>query len=170
MNIIDSERFFFRPYCDNDFMFLISLLQDPEMMRYIGNGQTRDREGVKQFLDWIYRTYESDANLGLKVLVRKEDNVRIGHAGLVPQTVDGKEEIEIGYWIARDFWGHGYATEAAKTLRNYGIHQLGRQRFIALIQTDNIKSQQVAKKIGMTIEKEIILLGKAVFVYSVQDD
>ena len=167
MMAIQSETLLFRPYHDEDFDFLASLLSDPEMVRFIGNGQTRDRNGAKKFLDWIYSTYEFGSDLGLMVLVKKDDNVPIGHAGLVPQTIDGIEEIEIGYWIARDFWGQGYATEAALALRDHGIHQLGKRRFIALIQPGNAASRRVAKKIGMHLEKEIKLSGQDVCVYSI---
>lgn len=81
---INSERLLFRPYNDNDFDFLMFLLSDPEMVRFIGNGRTRDRNGGKDFLDWIYRTYKVGKDMGLMVLIRKEDNIPIGHAGLVP--------------------------------------------------------------------------------------
>ncbi|RFU67036.1 GNAT family N-acetyltransferase [Bacillus sp. V59.32b] len=159
-----SERLYFQPYEEKDFEFLFSLLSDPKMVQYIGNGQTRN--GAKKFLDWIYCTYEAGPDLGLMVLVRKEDNTPIGHAGLVPQVIDREEEIEIGYWIAQDYWGKGYATEAAKALRDHGINQLGKKRLIALIQPGNLASREVAKKIGMNCEKEIVLSGQHVCVYS----
>ena len=163
---LHSERLLFRPYNDEDFEFLVSLLSDPEMVRFIGNGQTRDRNGAKKFLERIYTTYEGGPDRGLMVLMRKDDNIPIGHAGLVPQTIDGVEEMEIGYWIAREHWGQGYATEAAKALLDHGIRRFGKQRFISLIQPRNLASRQVANKIGMKIEKEIVLLGQDVYVYS----
>ncbi|MGM9986199.1 MAG: GNAT family N-acetyltransferase [Bacillaceae bacterium] len=163
---IHSERLLFRPYEDDDFEFLVSLLSNPEMMRFIGNGNTRDRNGAKAFLDWIYRGYEHGPDMGLKLLVRKEDNALIGHAGFVSQIIDGKEEIEIGYWIAPDYWRHGYATEAAFALKAYGISKLDRNRFIALVQLGNIASQKVATKIGMNVEKQIVLSDKNVYVYA----
>lgn len=101
----------------------MSLLFDRDVVRYIGNGSIRDKEGGQDFLNWIYRTYEFCQNYGLMVLVNKEDNSLIGHAGFVPQTIDGKEEIEIGYWIAKRYWGKGYASEAAQTLLDYGRTQ-----------------------------------------------
>ncbi|WP_183041149.1 hypothetical protein [Salipaludibacillus neizhouensis] len=48
-------------------------------------------------MNWIYSTYEFGEDMGLMVLVNKEDNTLIGHPGLVPQLIDGNEEIEIGY-------------------------------------------------------------------------
>ncbi|WP_083669750.1 GNAT family N-acetyltransferase [Viridibacillus sp. FSL H8-0123] len=164
---VESERLLFRPYTDDDFDFLMSLLTDPEMVRFIGNGETRNIYGGKNFLSWIYSTYKFGDNLGLLLLVRKEDNVLIGHAGLVPQVIENEVEIEIGYWIARDYWGQGYATEAAIALWKYGKEHLNKQRFIALIQPENVVSQKVAKNIGMVMEKKIILGGKSVNVFSI---
>ncbi|MCT1902910.1 GNAT family N-acetyltransferase [Oceanobacillus sojae] len=163
---ITSERLLFRQYHNNDFVFLMSLLSDPEVVRFIGNGETRDENGGNKFLEWIYSTYESGENIGLRLLVRKEDNALIGHAGIVPQTIDGTMEMEIGYWISRKYWGKGYATEAAEALLDYGNNQLDTQRFISLIQPDNISSQNVARKIGMELDKEIVLDGRNVNLYS----
>jgi RimJ/RimL family protein N-acetyltransferase len=164
---IESKRLNLRLYRNEDFDFLASMLSDPEMVRFIGNGQVRDYEGAKRFLDWIYSTYKHGLDMGLMVLVTKDDNVLIGHAGLVPQTIDDRKEIEIGYWIAREYWGQGYATESALALRDYGSHQLGIKRFISLIQPGNIASRRVAEAIGMSVEKEIKLAGQDVYVYTI---
>ena len=87
-----SERLLLRPYNDNDLDFLESLLTNPNIMRYIGNGQTRDKEGIRKFLEWIYDTYSLNTNYGLRLIIEKESNKRIGHAGLVPQIINGKKE------------------------------------------------------------------------------
>jgi RimJ/RimL family protein N-acetyltransferase len=166
---LQSERLTFRHYTDTDLDFLHSLLSDPEIVRYIGEGNTRDREGARGFLQWIYHTYSSGRDLGLMVLETKSTQTRIGHAGLVPQKIEGKTEIEIGYWISRDYWGSGYATEAAVTLLDYGRSQLDITRFIALIQPANTPSKRVADKLGMTIDSEILLKGQKVQVYSIQN-
>lgn len=160
-----SERLLLRPYNDNDLDFLESLLTNPDIMQFIGNGQTRDKEGVRKFLEWIYHTYSLNTNYGLKLILEKGSNKRIGHAGLVPQIINEKEEIEIGYWISQEYWGRGFATEIARGLMEYGKNKLNIEKMIALIQKDNNASQKVAKKIGMQLEREIILNGKDVFVY-----
>ncbi|MGM0867341.1 MAG: GNAT family N-acetyltransferase [Bacillota bacterium] len=164
---IKSQRLNFRKYNDADFDYLFSLLSDPEMVRYIGEGQSRDREETKAFLEWIYDTYNTGADMGLMVLEDKENNQTVGHAGLVPQTINGVDELEIGYWISREHWGKGYATEAAKAIREYGRENLGNGRFISLIQPENMASRKVAVKLGMSLEKKIELRGQNVHIYSV---
>ena len=162
---METERLLFRPYTDDDLDFLKALLTNPNVMRYIGNGQTRDEEGLQKFRERIYSMYSRNPDFGLKIIVEKASNKLIGHAGLVPQMIDGKEEIEIGYWIAEEYWGRGFATEAARALKDLGKNQLKLAKMIALIQKGNIASQRVAEKNGMMIEKEIQLDGKDVFVY-----
>lgn len=168
--LIQSNRLQFRKYTDEDFQFLWSLLADPEMIRYIGKGQTRNKSEALEFLYWIYRSYKGNPQCGLMLLVRKEDGKRIGHAGLVAQTIDGIEELEVGYWVAKEFWGQGYAKEAAEALRDYGLHQLGEKRLISLIQPGNTASHKVAQHIGMAVEKEIILSGQNVCVYAIEKE
>lgn len=92
----------------------------------------------------------------------------MGHAGIIPQQIDGEDELEIGYWIAKEFWGNGYAIEAASALLNRGVEQLGLTRLISLIQKENTRSINIANKNGMHLEKEVILKGKEVSVYTYQ--
>lgn len=161
-----SQRLIFRLYEQGDFAFLYSMLNDPKMMKYIGNGKTRNIEESHAFLGRIQSHYEKNEEFGLKLLIRKEDGIPVGHAGLIPQLIDEMDELEIGYWIAREFWGNGYAIEAATTLLNRGVNQLSINRLISLIQPENTKSSKVAIKNGMHLEKEVILKDKAVSVYT----
>ncbi|MBN9654100.1 GNAT family N-acetyltransferase [Halobacillus sp. GSS1] len=162
---VETERLSFRKYEDGDFPFLLSMVTDPETVSYIGNGKVKSDKGAVEFLQWIYRTYKTSQNHGLHVLVRKADGVKIGHAGLVPQSMAGKQELEIGYWISRQYWGHGYATEAAAALLKQGKRE--RDRLISMIQSGNTASQRVAEKIGMVKEKSVVLGGKDVWIYTV---
>ncbi|WP_082232781.1 GNAT family N-acetyltransferase [Halobacillus massiliensis] len=166
---LETERLNFRRYNDQDIDFLFHLLADSETVRYIGEGKTRDREGALNFLKKIYATYKLGPDTGLMIIEKKDDNIPIGHAGLIPQVVEGAEELEIGYWVSRDQWGNGYATEAARALKDYGVKQLEKQRMISLIQSGNTASKRVASKIGMELEKKIQLDGQNVEVYSVKD-
>ncbi|MBD7945073.1 GNAT family N-acetyltransferase [Psychrobacillus sp. Sa2BUA9] len=163
--MFSSERLDFRFYTEADLDFLYSMLSDERMTEFIGNGKTRNRKETFNFLQWIFQHYEQNNEYGLKLLVRKKDGVTIGHAGIVPQLIEGQVELEIGYWIAREYWGNRYASEAAETLLQRGLNQLGVGRFISLIQKPNLASRKVAEKIGMQLEREIILSDKQVCLY-----
>lgn len=167
---IQTERLSFRKYRDDDFEFLRSLLANPEVVRFIGNGNTRNRDGALEFLYWIYRSYRETPELGLRIMIEADSGQRIGHAGLVNQQVEGKEEVEIGYWIAPEYWGQGYAKEAASAIRDHAIHELGKKRLISLIQPGNAASKKVAQYVGMSLDKEIFMGGKDVCVYALEVD
>lgn len=163
-----SQRLIFRRYEQGDMDFLYSMLSDSQMMKYIGSGNTRNREESHAFLERIQSHYKKNGEYGLKLLIRKKDGVPVGHAGIIPQQVNGEDELEIGYWIAKEFWGNGYAIEAASALLNRGVEQLGLTRLISLIQSKNTRSIRIANENGMHLEKEIILKDKEVSVYIYQ--
>jgi RimJ/RimL family protein N-acetyltransferase len=67
--------------------------------------------------------------------------------------------VEIGYRLARSAWGKGFATEAARAVRDVAVHTLGIKRLIAIIDPANTASIRVAQKIGMHHESEVRLEG-----------
>ncbi len=164
--MIETDRLLIRPYTIEDMHFLESLVSDPQVVRFIGNGKTRTKEGARLFFNWNLSHMREDQLFGLQVLVDKISSEPIGHAGLIPQDVDGVTEIEVGYWIASAYWGMGFATEAAVAFRDIAFERLNEDRIIALIYPDNIASCRVAEKLGMHIWKEIERHNKEVLVYT----
>ncbi|WP_176466539.1 GNAT family N-acetyltransferase [Terribacillus saccharophilus] len=163
--MIETDRLLIRPYTTEDMHFLESLVSDPQVVRFIGNGRPRTKEGARLFFNWNLSHMKADQQFGLQVLVEKVSGESIGHAGLVPQEVDGVTELEVGYWIAPAFWGKGFASEAAAAFRDIALEQLNKNRIIALIYPDNIASCRVAEKLGMHVWKRIERHNKPVLVY-----
>lgn len=167
---IETERLVLKKYENEknaDKVFLYSMLEDPEMMRFIGSGDIKNETDKENFLNWIYNTYNQGNGLGLKIIINKSTGEYIGQAGLVPQVIDGKHEMEIGYWITSTHWNNGYATEIAERLLYDGFYHRKKTKLIALIQPGNSSSISVAVKIGMSLDKAIYLSGEKVFVYAV---
>ena len=94
----------------------------------------------------------------------------IGDCGLVRQSVDAIDEIEIGYHVRRDLWNQGYASEAARACRDYGFANLEVDRLISLIRPENVASRRVAEKNGMTIWKEVTKADLLHYVYAIKRD
>ncbi len=166
--MIETERLRFRRYTLNDLDFYASLLADPEVMRFIGEGKPRSWAEAKQRLPLLIGQYETHKGMGLMLITRKADGALLGHAGVVPQTIEGAHESEIGYWIAREHWGNGYATEAACAFRDYAVQQLGKKRLVSIIQFKNDASINVAKKMGMRFERDVHFHSKHVALYALQ--
>jgi RimJ/RimL family protein N-acetyltransferase len=167
--VIATERLILRLPKPSDAPALLEAFADPEAMRYIGDGSTTDLAGAKRAVRrWLERW---DAwGIGMFVVERTEDARVLGRTGFLrwdPQTWEiGGSETEIGWGLAREHWGHGYATEAALALRDWGLAERGLTRLISLIRPSNVPSVHVAEKIGETLEREIVLMGQPALLYS----
>ena len=127
---------------------------NPNVMRYIGDGKPISRDIIaEKIAEWI-QLYEQH-QYGLMALVFKETNQLIGFCGLVHQTVDDVEYIELGYRLDETYWGKGIATEAAVAVRDYAFNVLEIPMLISIIHHQNQASKGVAKKIGMKLMKKI---------------
>lgn len=162
--MLETQRLLFRPYRISDFDFYLSLWQDPDVVQYIGNGHVKTKEELKQ--NFPYWLSKSELGKGVLVMLHRGTLKPIGHAGLVPQTVDDKDELEVGYWVSKRHWGRGYATEAAQLFSTIAFEQLGRKRIISIIQPANVRSVHVAQKIGMSLEKSTEFHGQHVHIYA----
>lgn len=163
---LQTKRLRFRNYTNADFYFLKGLLQSKDMMRYIGDGQTRNDAEVEQFLSWIYTHYREDEHTGLKIIENRKTGEPMGHAGIVPQVMNGQKQFEIGYWVAKAYWGQGFATEAAEAMKDYAEQEMHLTNLIALIQPGNKASMRIAETIGMHLNKTEMLNGQEVHVFT----
>jgi ribosomal-protein-alanine N-acetyltransferase len=89
----------------------------------------------------------------------------IGAAGL-SHLRDGTE-IEVGYRFLHRFWGHGYATEAARASIAFGFDELGLDRIVAVTEPDNLASRRVMEKCGLTFVGVTTLDGRPHVKYAI---
>src|SRR6266511_1497306 len=151
--ILETKRLIFRHQVIQDLDDLWALYCNPEITKYIPDAP-RSREEAREELEWHMNGHPRFPELGLWATIHKETGKFIGRCGLLPWTIDERQEVEVAYTIAREYWGQGLATEAAKAILNYGFEQLNLSRLVSLIDAENIASQKVAEKIGMAFEKE----------------
>ena len=131
---------------------------DPDVMHFGDGVQTK--EWVKSWLQNCLERYYQTWGFGPYAVVEKDTQGVIGYCGLFYfPDVGGQPEVEVGYRLARSAWGKGYATEAARAVRDFAFATLGIKRLIALIDSSNIASIRVAEKIGMHYEKDVMFEG-----------
>ncbi len=152
MIILETERLILRHLMPSDLDDLWALYTDPEITKFIPDAP-RTRQEAQAELEWHMHGHPKNPQLGLWATIHKATNKFIGRCGLLPWTIDGANEIEIAYTIARAYWGQGLATEAAHAIRDYGFVKLNLTRLICLIDSENIASQRVAEKIGLSFDK-----------------
>ena len=151
--ILETPRLILRHQVLSDLDDLWSLYCDPEITKYIPDAP-KSYEEAREELEWHMNGHPKFPELGLWATIHKSTGKFIGRCGLLPWVIDDRSEVEVAYTIAREFWGQGLATEAARSILQYGFNELGYPRLISLIDPENIASQRVAEKIGMKFEKD----------------
>jgi RimJ/RimL family protein N-acetyltransferase len=152
--ILETKRLILRHLIMEDLADLFALYSDPEIRQYFPEG-VLNLEETKEELEWHMNGHPKYPELGLWATIHKETGKFIGRCGLLPWEIDGKLEVEIAYLLDKSFWHQGLATEAAQGILNYGFEKLNLPRLICLIDPENIASQRVAERIGMTLERKV---------------
>ena len=145
--VLETERLFLRVPRREDFEGWAALGRDEEAMRHLG-GTKSAFEAWRHFLANVGSWHV--LGFGPFSVVRKSDGKWIGRIGpLHPQDWPGDE---IGWTLAREAWGKGYATEAATAAIDWTFANLGWKQIIHCIAPENSASQAVAKRLGSTLQ------------------
>ncbi len=163
--ILETARLALREFVPEDADALALVLSDPVTMQHYP--APYDRAGVEQWIARNRQRYAQDG-VGLWAMVLKSTGETVGDCGIIRQEIEGESLYEIGYHLRRNLWGQGLATEAATACRDWGFAHLGVNRLISLIRHENIPSQRVAERNGMTIWKEIEWRGLRHSVYAIE--
>lgn len=147
-----TERLLLRGWRAEDREPFAAMNADPEVMRWIGSG-VLTRVASDEMRARLRREW-SRARHGLWAVQRADDGELLGFCGLTRPAWGGvgvRDEIEVGWRLRREAWGHGYATEAARAALDVAWGPLGLGRAIALVHPDNHRSLAVAERLGMRV-------------------
>jgi ribosomal-protein-alanine N-acetyltransferase len=161
---VETGRLVLRGFVAEDLDPLAQILSDPEVMRYMPGGAPMARERAERTFQSILHHWE-ERGFGWWAVVYRSDGCLIGWCGL--GHVDELDEVEVAYLLDRPYWGQGVATEGARASLKYGFEQLQLERVIALAHVENIASQRVMQKNGMTYEAHLHLWGLDLVKYAV---
>jgi ribosomal-protein-alanine N-acetyltransferase len=162
--IAETERLTIRLLTEPDISLLAAIWADDQVTRFMGGPRV-----FEEVCASLRRDLESPPlRFDLWPVVERNSGVVVGHCGLLPKNVDGREEVELVYVIAAAFWRRGYATEAASAIRDYGFRTLRVPRLVSLIDPAHVASAQVALKLGMKFERDTVRpSGKMMRVYAI---
>jgi ribosomal-protein-alanine N-acetyltransferase len=167
MKILETQRLVLRTLGPNDLDGLFALYRDPEVRRYFPEG-TLTYEQTREELDWFLQGGDpAHPELGLWATIHKDSGRFIGRCGLIPWTIDGNEEVEVAYLLAKAYWRQGLGAEIAEALVRYGFQQLRLTRLIALIDPANRASIGTAEKAGFRFERRIEHEGSPCSLYAI---
>ncbi len=151
----ETERLKFRLLQKEDFDDWLPLFNVEKVAKFLAfDPSLSPVELCEAWFEKIFYRYENDLG-GMNVLVDKVSNRMVGQCGLLIQTVEEQERMEIGYSVLPRFWGKGYASEASQKCRDYAFENNFRDSLISMIHIDNIGSEKVAMKNGMSLEKTL---------------
>lgn len=151
--VLETTRLILREMTQADFPALCKILLDDDVM-YAYEGAF----GLEEAQSWLnrqlarYREY----GFGLWAVVLKETGIMIGQCGLTMQDYKDGKLLEVGYLFQKEYWHHGYASEAAIACRIYAFDKLNAPEVYSIIRDTNIPSQNVAKRNGMTCVDQFI--------------
>ena len=152
--VIETQRLQLREMTPADRPALCRILQDSEVM-YAYNGPFSDEE-VDEWLERQLARYRQ-YGYGLWAVVLKATGEMIGQCGLTLQQWNGREMLEAGYLFQRSHWHQGYATEAASACMDYAFGSLNSPIVCSIIRDNNLPSQQVALRNGMTRQAGVMV-------------
>jgi len=144
--ILETSRLILRAWTLEDAPKLFEICSDAKVMKYLGTGKPYETvEQADDFLHWAVK-YQEENGFCRWAVLKKETKEIVGSCGFARP--HGTEEIELGYLLARKFWGKGLATEAAAACLKYGFEELKFKEVIAMTDLENVASQKVLEKIG----------------------
>lgn len=158
MSLIETERLTMREILPSDAPFVLALLNEPSFIKNIGDRNVGDLKSAELYIrDRVLASYK-EHGFGMYLLALKGDpKTAIGLCGLVKRP--SLDYPDIGYALFPDYWGQGYAREAASAVLNYGRKQLKLPVIVGITNPDNQASGRVLEAIGLTFQKMVTLDG-----------
>jgi RimJ/RimL family protein N-acetyltransferase len=149
--VLETPRLLMRTFRLDDLPHYAALNAHPEVVRYLG-GEPLTRPYSDEIAEWANEVYEAEG-MGLLAVERREDGVFLGMCGL--HTLESyPDDVEVGWRLAYEHWGHGYATEAASAWLDHGFGHLGLPRVISTTDAPNERSLAVMRRLGMIFDHE----------------
>ncbi len=189
MKTLETDRLIIRAFTENDFDFLHELHSDIDVMRYI-LGRVRTTKESEEYLKNSLNLHKTE-QLGQMLVYSKEHDRAIGRCGFskfykaifegkeyydfgtldaLPQNSKITQIIELGYTFKKEYWGKGYASEAAAAQRDHGFRDKNLKNITSLIMAENIGSQKVSSKIGFKECGRCIIHGTASLKFQITHD
>ncbi|MDA0263819.1 MAG: GNAT family protein [Chloroflexi bacterium] len=148
---ITTERLTLREFESDDWPAVLAYQQDPRYLEFYP-WSTRTESDVKEFVQWFLdEQAESPRRRFQLAVVRRDTGALIGNCG-IRRKPDSDQEADIGYEIAPEHWGRGYATEAAAALIEHGFTEMGLHRVSSWCIAGNGASARVLAKLGLQQE------------------
>lgn len=150
---ISTARLQLRWLTADDAPFILRLVTGPDWLRFIGDKGVSDLDSARRYIETgpvaMYRRH----GFGLNRVARAEDDRAIGICGLLKR--DTLADPDLGFALLPEFYGQGYAFEAAEAVLAHARESLGLGRVAAVVQPENRGSVRLLERLGFVRRSEI---------------
>jgi ribosomal-protein-alanine N-acetyltransferase len=162
---IVSDRFFMRAFQDEDVQDLYAVMQNPEVLRYFPTQNSPSMEQVRKLVRSQQKHWD-EHGYGWWALAEKGSDTLFGWCGL--NYLPDSDEVELKYLLAQPYWGKGIATGASLLSLDRWISDTEIDELIGLVHPENIASQRVLEKVGMSFINEAQYFGMNLLRYTIR--
>lgn len=155
MNVLETARLTLRRLTLDDAAFILTLVNDPDFIRFIGDKKVRSLEDARRYLSEGPLASYAQHGFGLYMTELRSDGTPIGMCGLLKR--EELDDADVGFAFLPPFRGQGYATEAAAAALEHGRTHFGLNRIVAIVSPDNAGSKRVLSKLGLNFERKFRL-------------
>jgi len=159
--IIETDRLLLREIFASDRNGLFAIDSDPDVNIYLGNNPVKNIEQTDDIIQFIRKQYV-DNGIGRWAMIEKGTNNFIGWTGLkfiTDLTNNHKNYYDLGYRLNKNYWGKGFATEAATASLNYAFEKLKTEEVFAMADCKNVGSNNILNKVGLHLIEKFDLDG-----------
>ncbi|MER5465282.1 GNAT family N-acetyltransferase [Streptomyces sp. NPDC002668] len=155
MTEIQTPRLLLRRWHEDDLAPMAEINADPEVMQWIGDGSVRDLEQTAEDIERWEEEWDEEG-FGLFAVELLASGELAGFVGLsVPEFLpEVLPAVEIGWRLGRQFWGQGYASEAAHASLEFALQDRGLDRVVSIARTGHEASENVIRKLGMELVRQ----------------
>jgi RimJ/RimL family protein N-acetyltransferase len=162
----ETKRLQFRKLTVADFDAWLPFHVDPRSSQFWSGLPQNPVAACSQQFDRVFERYEKGLG-GMFALINKDTKELVGLCGLLIQSVDGQEELEIGYSVLPTHWGKGFASEAAQKCKETAFKKGWANHLISIIHIENEPSKKVAINNGMHLEKRTEYKNNPVYIFRI---
>lgn len=164
--LLKTERLLLRHLGPDDAPFILRLLNEPSWLENIGDKGVRTATEAQRYIETGPVEMYGRLGFGLYQVRLISSDEPIGMCGLLKR--ETLEDVDLGFAFFPEFWGNGYAREAAAGVLSYARSRLGLARIVAITAPDNDASRRVLETLGFELERSVNLAlgGEELLLYA----
>jgi [ribosomal protein S5]-alanine N-acetyltransferase len=151
MKVLETVRLRLRRMTFEDAAFILRLVNEPSWLEFIGDKGVHSLDDACNYIRTGPMSMYERFGFGLYLVERKSDGATLGMCGLLKR--DTLPDVDIGFAFLPEFWGQGYAYEAAAAVLAHGHREFGLMRIVAITTPHNESSIRVLQRMGMQFER-----------------